>query len=76
MGDELVTGDGRLQVLVITRGWRNVTLAIRESEETNEERRSVKKILARQIFLPHWLWSDVKFVKSCDRTLTFRATNA
>jgi hypothetical protein len=52
-GDELVTGDGRLQILMIPQRWWNVTLAIRESEETNGERRSVEGILAWHIFLSH-----------------------
>ena len=61
--DRLVTGDGRLQVLMITQGRWNVKLAIGASEETNGKMRSVEGILVWHIFLSHWLWSDVKSVK-------------
>ena len=46
-----------------------MTLAIRASEETNEERRSVKGMAAWHIFLAHWLRSDVKSVKISETEL-------
>ena len=40
-----------------------MTLTSRAPKETNEERQSVKGILAWRIFLSYWLWSDVNSEK-------------
>ena len=59
-----MTGDGRLQVLMITQGMWNVKLAkgIRGDQRGEAECRG-NSGMAHLPKLSHWLWSDVKSVK-------------